>query len=88
MNMCEKIKIIRKAEELTQKEFSEEAGLSISAIKKYETGRRTPNGIELEKITKSDRFKKYTLWLMTDEVAPEAGQISPEIEEQRKLSNG
>ncbi|EMZ80043.1 C protein [Escherichia coli p0305293.1] len=24
-------------------------------------------------------FKKYTLWIMTDEVAPEAGQISPVV---------
>ena len=84
MDICEKIKLIRKTENLTQKEFCEETGLTLSALKKYETGlRNAPNGVELQKITTSQRFMKYTLWLMTDTVAPEANQISPEAEEVR-----
>lgn len=31
------------------------------------------------KITSNPRFKKYTMWLMTGDVAPEIGQISPAL---------
>jgi hypothetical protein len=33
----------------------------------------------LLKITQHPRFAKYTLWLMTDKTAPEAGQIAPAL---------
>ena len=31
------------------------------------------------KITNHPELKKYTYWLMTDEVLPESGQISPDF---------
>jgi hypothetical protein len=33
----------------------------------------------LLKITQHSRFAKYTLWLMTDKTAPQAGQIAPAL---------
>lgn len=75
----EKIKAIREAEGLTQSGFSEVTGISLSTIKKYETGVRDPGGSTLVKITTHNLFKKYTMWLMSDETNEAAGQISPAL---------
>ncbi|MEN1557640.1 XRE family transcriptional regulator, partial [Pseudomonas aeruginosa] len=32
----------------------------------------------LTKVLGHERFKKYTLWLMIGETAPECGQVAPE----------
>jgi len=75
----DKVKAIRKSEGVSQSEFCEITGISISTVKKYETGLIEPGGTTLMKITSSVRFKKYTMWLMTGDVAPEIGQISPAL---------
>ena len=62
----EKIKAIREAEGLSQAKFSDLTDISISTIKKYETGVRDPGGSTLLRITRHEKFKKYALWLMTD----------------------
>lgn len=77
--LSEKVKAIRKAEGLSQGEFCEITGISISTVKKYETGILEPGGGTLMKITSNPRFKKYAMWLMTGDVAPEVGQISPPL---------
>lgn len=78
-DLSENVKAIRIAEGLTQDEFCEITGISISTVKKYETGIREPGGVTLMKITSNPRFKKYAMWLMTGDVAPEVGQISPAL---------
>lgn len=75
--LSEKVKAIRKSEGVSQSEFCDITGISISTVKKYETGLIEPGGATLMKITSNPRFKKYTMWLMTGDVAPEVGQISP-----------
>ncbi|MBE8815611.1 helix-turn-helix domain-containing protein [Serratia marcescens] len=75
----DKVKAIRKSEGVSQSEFCEITGISISTVKKYETGLIEPGGATLMKITCNPRFKKYTMWLMTGDVAPEVGQISPAL---------
>jgi transcriptional regulator with XRE-family HTH domain len=84
MTYAEKIKLIRKAEGLTQVKFYEMVGLSISTARKFEAGFSEVGLVSLEKIVKHPRFMKYTLWLMTNTTAPESGQISPELETERK----
>ncbi|MDA5522284.1 helix-turn-helix domain-containing protein [Yersinia kristensenii] len=78
-DLGEKVKAIRKVEQLSQVQFCEVTGISISTVKKYETGLLEPGGGTLMKITKHPQFKKYTMWLMTGDVAPEIGQISPDL---------
>ncbi|CNI36199.1 helix-turn-helix domain-containing protein [Yersinia rohdei] len=78
-DLGEKVKAIRKAEQLSQVQFCETTGISISTVKKYETGLLEPGGGTLMKITTHPQFKKYTMWLMTGDVAPEIGQISPDL---------
>lgn len=77
--LSDKVKAIREAENLSQTQFSETTGISISTIKKYETGRMDPGGMTLLKITNHKQFKKYALWLMTGETNESAGQISPAL---------
>ncbi|HCB0601853.1 helix-turn-helix domain-containing protein [Klebsiella pneumoniae] len=79
MKLSEKVRAIREAEGLSQSKFCEIIGLSISTLKKYESGNFEPGGNALVKITTHPIFNKYTLWLMTDKTAPEVGQVSPAI---------
>jgi len=78
MDLAEKLKAIRVKEGLTQAELCAETGLSLSSYKKYELALRLEvSSVALLKITGHPRFKKYTLWLMTDDTAPDCGQVSP-----------
>lgn len=79
MTISDKIKAIRTAEGLTQLQLSEIIGLSISTLKKIEAGYNDPVWDTMIKITQHPRFEKYTLWLMTNKTAPEAGQIAPAL---------
>lgn len=79
MKMSQKIRAIRKAEGLTQAKFCEITGIALSTLKNYEGDHREPGLQVMLQITNSQLFKKYTLWLMTDETAPESGQISPVV---------
>ena len=79
MRLSEKIKAIRTAEGLSQNELCEIIGLSRSTLAKYESGKFEPGGNALIKYTGHPRFQKYTLWLMTDKTAPQAGQIAPAL---------
>ncbi|WGL94072.1 helix-turn-helix domain-containing protein [Arsenophonus nasoniae] len=77
MKLSEKIYVIRKAERLSQREFCKILNLSYSTLGKYEIQCYEPSGLSLLKITQHPQFEKYTLWLMTDKIVPEYGQIAP-----------
>ncbi|XHA16498.1 helix-turn-helix domain-containing protein [Citrobacter farmeri] len=77
MQVAQKIKAIRKAEGLTQAKFCEISGLALSTLKNYEGGHAEPGLSVVLKITNTPQLQKYTLWLMTDKTAPQAGQIAP-----------
>ena len=84
MDIVSRIRQIREAEGLSQDAFAKETGLNYGGLRQYETGRRESIGSkQLEKITCHPQFQKYALWLVTGTTAPEAGQISPEIEKER-----
>lgn len=70
---------MREAEGLSQAKFCKIIDLPLSTLKKYETGNFEPGGNALLKITTHPQFQKYTLWLMTDKTAPQAGQIAPAL---------
>lgn len=80
MDLGEKLKEVRLTERLTQTEICEIVGINLNTWKGYEYVRsKSVSSVELLKITMHPRFKRYALWLVTDEVAPEVGQISPII---------
>lgn len=77
MLISEKVKRIRAAENLSQSQFCKIVDIPVSTLKNIEGNHSVPNWNTLTAITNNPRFKKYALWLTTDEIAPEVGQISP-----------
>lgn len=74
-----KLRDIRKAEGYSQASFAELTGINIGTIKNYESGKREVGLSVIDRIIQLQQFKKYTMWLMTGDVAPEVGQISPAL---------
>lgn len=78
MDLPAKLKALRMHEGLTQGEFCQHLEISLSTYKKQELSLRSDiSSTVLLKVTNHPRFKKYTLWLMAGETAPECGQVSP-----------
>ncbi|HAU2959036.1 TPA: helix-turn-helix transcriptional regulator [Salmonella enterica subsp. diarizonae] len=79
MKMSEKIRVLRKSEDLTQREFADIIGISYSALTSYEYGRNLP-GLEITiKLFKHPRFRKYRDWFLFDKTEPKAGQVVPAL---------
>ncbi|EAP5230864.1 helix-turn-helix transcriptional regulator [Salmonella enterica] len=79
MDISQKIRVMRKSEDLTQREFADIIGISYSALTSYEYGRNLP-GLEITiKLFKHPRFRKYRDWFLFDETEPKAGQIVPAL---------
>ncbi|ECL7327309.1 TPA: helix-turn-helix transcriptional regulator [Escherichia coli] len=79
MDIPQKIRVMRKSEDLTQREFADMIGISYSALTSYEYGRNLP-GLEITiKLFKHPRFSKYRDWFLFDEVEPKAGQVVPAL---------
>ncbi|HFE2021947.1 TPA: helix-turn-helix domain-containing protein [Klebsiella pneumoniae] len=74
-----KLKSIRVSEGISQSVLSDLTGISISTIKKYEAGIIEPGGVTLRRFTTHQSFKKYTLWLMSDDTSEAAGQVAPSL---------
>lgn len=75
----EKIKLVRESERLNRKQFSELTGIVYGSFCSYEAGDKKPGVEQIIKILQHPRFTKYTLWFMTDQISPEAGQIAPAL---------
>ena len=78
MTIGEKLKLIRTHQQLTQTDICALTGIKLETWKWSEYGRReSVSANELLKTTEHPRFTRYTMWLMTGQTIPEAGQISP-----------
>lgn len=73
---------LRKKIGLTADEFSLETGIKTGQIRSIENKRQKLYAWHIEKISK--KWPEYSYWLATGLTIPEAGQISPELEEQRQ----
>ncbi|AHM71670.2 helix-turn-helix domain-containing protein [Yersinia hibernica] len=76
---AEKLKLIRKAEGLTQVAFAKELGLGLSTVRNYESGQREVGLSIVDKVINHPRFEKYMMWLMSNKTSEAAGQISPAL---------
>ena len=72
-----KLRLIRKAEGFTQTQMRDLTGISLGAIKNYETQGVDVGLSIIERILACAPLQKYTLWLMTGQTATQAGQIAP-----------
>ncbi|WP_427192583.1 helix-turn-helix domain-containing protein [Serratia marcescens] len=78
-DFSEKLRLIRIAEGLTQRQFVDLVGIGLGTVKNYETHQTIAGGVVVERVLNVPRFQKYTLWLMTGKTAPAAGQIAPPL---------
>ena len=77
IDYAKKLRQIRKAEGLTQKQFADITGLSLATIRNYESGQKNARAKIVEAVL--HRFEKYMLWLIKDKTLPVAGQIAPAL---------
>lgn len=77
INVGEKFKLIRATTGLNQIKFAELIDINISSYKKYESGHTEVGAPALLTVANHPQFKKYALWLVTGETAPDAGQYAP-----------
>lgn len=75
MNIGEKIRAIRETEGLTRQAFENKTDIKLETLSKVERNLSKLTSDKLQAICVA--FPQYTLWLMTDTVNIEAGQISP-----------
>ncbi|HAK8205214.1 TPA: helix-turn-helix transcriptional regulator [Salmonella enterica] len=75
----EKLKAIRKAEGMTQKEFAELIGVPFGTIRNYEAGQFDVGLKVIDAVLEIERFEKYMLWLMKGKTNPGLGQIAPPL---------
>jgi DNA-binding XRE family transcriptional regulator len=80
----QKMKKIRLAEGLTQKELSELTGLSLGTIKNYESGQNTVGLYVVQTILVQKPFRKYTMWVIHDTPDAEPVQVEPVTDPTRK----
>lgn len=74
-----KLRSIRKAEGLTQQQFSDLTGISLSTIKNYETGTFDVGLKTIDMVLNVELFEKYMMWLMKGKTQPGLGQIAPPL---------
>lgn len=86
MELKDKLKLIIKTSGLSYAKFSELTSIPLSTLKKYATGERDTSFGVFQKIIKV--FPQYTLWIALDQVAPESGQISPELDAPKMSTTG
>ncbi|EDT2969344.1 helix-turn-helix transcriptional regulator [Salmonella enterica subsp. enterica] len=79
IDYSKKLRQIREAEGLTQKQFAELTGLAVSTVRSYEGVGQTARAAIVEKVIQVDRFEKYMFWLMKDKTLPSAGQVAPAL---------
>ena len=79
-----RLKSVIKEERLTQKEFALEMSTPLRTIEEYVAGRSKPSGELFMKLSNHEKFRKYTMWLLSGTVDPSAGQICPAFSTQEK----
>jgi len=77
-----RIRILRDTLELGRQAFAEKTGIKKQTIENIEREAQKVNAEHLQAI--GNQFPEYRYWLAYGETLPEAGQISPELEETRK----
>lgn len=79
ISQAEKLKLMRESERLIRKDFARIVNIPYSSMTGYETERVKMTVEVAMKIFNHPQFKKYMMWFMTGEIAPEVGQIAPAL---------
>jgi len=81
MKIGKKLKLIREAEGMKRPQFCQLIEMPVETLTGYESRGKNIGAEKLAEITQHPQFEKYSLWLMTNKTAPDAGQISPDEEQ-------
>ncbi|WP_023604644.1 helix-turn-helix domain-containing protein [Aliivibrio logei] len=79
-----RLKSVIKEERFTQKEFAAEMDIPLRTIEEYVASRSKPSGDLFMKLSNHEKFRKYTMWLLSGTVEPGAGQVCPAFSTQEK----
>ena len=77
VSVGQKIRHIRESMGLSRPKFAELLGVPPTTLENYELGYREVGGAFLVALAHQEQLHKFTLWLLSDKIAPEIGQISP-----------
>ena len=83
--MKDRIRKIRESMGYNRTDFERETGIPAKTWSNIENGLQKANEDHIKAIGK--RWPQYVYWLVTGLTQPEAGHISPEIEDARKNLN-
>jgi transcriptional regulator with XRE-family HTH domain len=78
----ERIEKLRKFKGLSRRKLELLTGIADYTWQSVEMGKQIPNEAHIEALSKI--WSEYKYWLVFGETMPEAGQISPELEETRQ----
>ena len=84
VSLGKRLKAIIKEEKMSQRAFANEMNLSVTAIEHYIAERRIPSGELFIAMGSHEKFRKYTMWLLSGVVQPRSGQISPAFSTQEQ----
>ena len=89
VSLGKRLKAIIKEEGISQRAFAEEMHLSVTAIEHYIAERRIPSGELFIEMGRNEKFRKYTMWLLSGTVElgtveSGAGQVCPAFSTQEK----
>ncbi len=76
---AQKLEQIRLSEGLNHKQFSELSGIVYRTLSGDGPDVKSAGLEVIMKFLQRPQFTKYTLWFMTDQITPEAGQITPAL---------
>lgn len=79
IDIANKLIVMRESERLNRRQFADLVDIPYGSLTYYETNRSKPPTEVTMKILSHPKFLKYTMWFMTGETAPEAGQIAPAL---------
>jgi transcriptional regulator with XRE-family HTH domain len=77
LEIGEKFRRIREAEQLGREAFSEMTGIPFGTLRGIEGGNHEPSFAVIQKLALNERTQKYMLWLLTGETNLGAGQVTP-----------
>jgi len=80
-----RIRFLRDSLGLGRQAFADKTGIKKQTIENIERESQKVNGEQLKAI--GEKWPEYRFWLAWGETIPEAGQISPELEEIREKQN-
>lgn len=86
MSISDRIRIIYEWSGLSKRDLEQTTGIDRTIWNNVLNGRQRVNADHIEAVVK--KWPEFAYWLTTGKVQPEAGNISPDIEEVRKTSAG